>query len=225
MPFSNLPDHTRTYATLSRCRGSMLACSLNTCPLKLWLTGSMASPSMVALLVGLCASSMNDSRKSCTPKVDMALPKYMGVRRPSSTFCMSSSAPSSSSSSISSSTCASRSASMASTTAGSSSASSTRELPFLPYSTYFRPTRSKIPAKRLPEPTGQFMGNDASPNSASSWSMISSGSSAGRSSLFTNVKMGRFLMRATSKSLRVWASIPLAASTSMTVLSAAESVR
>jgi hypothetical protein len=53
--------------------------------------------------------------------------------------------------------------------------------------------RSNTPAKRSPEPIGQLMGKLASPNSDSSWSMISRGSNEGRSSLLTNVKIGSFL--------------------------------
>lgn len=64
---------------------------------------------------------------------------------------------------------------------------------FFPKRTTSRLMRSTTPAKRSPDPMGQFMGKAASPNSASSSSIISSGSIAGRSSLLTNVKMGSFL--------------------------------
>ncbi len=53
-----------------------------------------------------------------------------------------------------------------------------------------------LAARLSPEPMGQLTGYERSPNSRSSWSMISSGSSAGRSSLFTKVKIGSCLRSA-----------------------------
>ncbi len=74
-------------------------------------------------------------------------------------------------------------------------------------------------------PAGHIIGA----HSSCSWSAISSRSSsvsrASRSILLTKVMMGMSRMRQTSNSLRVCASMPLAASITITALSAAVSVR
>jgi hypothetical protein len=63
------------------------------------------------------------------------------------------------------------------------------------------------------------------PSTLSTSPMRSKASRPGRSSLFTKVKMGIDRCRQTRKSLRVWASTPLALSRSMTAPSTAWSVR
>jgi hypothetical protein len=63
------------------------------------------------------------------------------------------------------------------------------------------------------------------PSTASSSSMRAIGFIVGRSHLFMNVKMGMPLRRQTSKSLRVWASTPLAASITMRTASTAVRTR
>ena len=74
-------------------------------------------------------------------------------------------------------------------------------------------------------PAGQTIGAVSS----CSWSEISSSSSKGsrasRSILLTKVMMGMSRRRQTSNSLRVWASMPLAASITITAQSAAVRVR
>ena len=57
------------------------------------------------------------------------------------------------------------------------------------------------------------------------WATSASGSRVGRSSLFMKVKMGTPRRRHTSKSLRVWLSMPLPASTTMMAASTAVSTR
>ena len=155
----------------------------------------------------------------------------MGVCSPLKTLAMSSGSMSSSSSSTSSSSLSYSSTSpSASRSAGSSTDIMlviTASLPRSPRSksmTFFE-RRSRTPRKRSPLPMGQTTGQHVMPNSASISPQMSYGVRAGRSSLLTKVKSGSRRSRATSKSLRVCGSRPLAASTSMTALSAAASVR
>mmetsp|Transcript_17657 Transcript_17657/g.53017 ORF Transcript_17657/g.53017 Transcript_17657/m.53017 type:complete len:226 (+) Transcript_17657:835-1512(+) len=164
IPFSNLPDTTRTNATLSRWRGSMLACSLKTRPVNWLLVGSMVSPARKGAAPGRAPCSMNSLRKSSTPKLDCALAKNIGVSSPRITASTSSSSPSTSSSSTSSLSCSRRSSSMSSASAGSPrSYSLTFVCSPLPrcgfwYSITFPVGRWKTPQKRSPLPMGQLMG-------------------------------------------------------------------
>lgn len=64
------------------------------------------------------------------------------------------------------------------------------------------------PLKRSPDPIGQLTAYVCSLNSFSIWSHSSSGEREGRSILLQKVKIGRPLMRQTSKSLRVCGSRP-----------------
>lgn len=64
------------------------------------------------------------------------------------------------------------------------------------------------PLKRSPLPMGQLTAYVCSLNSFSIWSHSSSGGSDGRSILFAKVKIGKPLIRHTSKSLRVCGSRP-----------------
>jgi hypothetical protein len=63
------------------------------------------------------------------------------------------------------------------------------------------------------------------PSTSSSWSMSARGSSPARSSLFMKVKMGTPRRRQISKSLRVWLSMPLAESITITTASTAVRTR
>ncbi len=73
------------------------------------------------------------------------------------------------------------------------------------------------------------MGQDAGVTSMARFSWISSTisnvSRLSRSILLQNVRIGRSRIRQTSKSLRVWLSIPLAPSITITAASTAVSVR
>ena len=69
------------------------------------------------------------------------------------------------------------------------------------------------------------MGQVAMPRTLSSSSSRSMGSRAGRSSLFMKVKIGTPRRLQTSKSLRVWAWMPLPASMTMMAASTAVSTR
>mmetsp|Transcript_4132 Transcript_4132/g.14265 ORF Transcript_4132/g.14265 Transcript_4132/m.14265 type:complete len:328 (-) Transcript_4132:2-985(-) len=174
---------------------------------------------------------MSVSSSSCTPKFVMADPNSTGVCSPRFSRSRSSGSVRPSSISTSSISCAYSSPSPISASRRSSSSDTTAaSSAFLPRSprakrcTLLAP-RSSTPRNRSPEPTGQSSGQHEMPNSASIWSMSSYGERLGRSSLLTNVKSGSRRSRATSNSLRVWGSSPLAASTSITALSAAASVR
>mmetsp|Transcript_14161 Transcript_14161/g.34070 ORF Transcript_14161/g.34070 Transcript_14161/m.34070 type:complete len:201 (-) Transcript_14161:984-1586(-) len=123
MPRSKRPLTTRTNATLSRCLGSMLACSLNTNPVKWSSTASMNPPVLVARPRGRTLYPRNVSRNSCTPKLFPPDPKNTGVSCPACTCSRSSSLPSSSNSSMSSISCAYSSGSIRSFSRGSSTGS------------------------------------------------------------------------------------------------------
>ena len=85
--------------------------------------------------------------------------------------------------------------------------------------------RSKTPRNEGPLPSGQTTGDAWIPSTASSSSRSAIGLRVGRSNLFMNVKIGMPRRRQTSKSLRVWASTPLAASITMRTASTAVSTR
>ena len=74
-------------------------------------------------------------------------------------------------------------------------------------------------------PTGQVSGAVSSASVFSISSRMSNGSRASRSSLLTKVMIGMSRSRQTSKSFSVRASMPRAASITMTAESTAESVR
>ena len=85
--------------------------------------------------------------------------------------------------------------------------------------------RSYTPLNSLPEPMGQFMGYVSIPSTCSISSRRSKGFCASLSILLMKVKMGMPRMVHTLNSFLVWFSTPLAASMTMTALSAAISVR
>ena len=74
-------------------------------------------------------------------------------------------------------------------------------------------------------PIGQLAGQTSICRACSISSIRSKGSRASRSILLTKVTMGMSRRRQTSNSLRVWVSMPLAASITMTALSTAVSTR
>ena len=82
-----------------------------------------------------------------------------------------------------------------------------------------------MPLKRPPDPAGQNSGAGSRASLAAISSRSSRGSWASRSILLMKVTMGMSRSRQTSKSLRVWGSMPLAASSTMTAASAAVRVR
>jgi hypothetical protein len=85
--------------------------------------------------------------------------------------------------------------------------------------------RSNVPAKLRPLPIGQVTGAVSRARVFSISSRRSNGSRLSRSSLLTKVTIGMSRRRQTSKSLRVRASMPLAASITMTAESTAVRVR
>ena len=85
--------------------------------------------------------------------------------------------------------------------------------------------RSRTPLKLSPMPAGHTMGAVSICNWSASSSSNSNGSRASRSILLTKVMIGILRNRQTSNNLRVWASMPLAASITITALSAAVRVR
>ena len=84
---------------------------------------------------------------------------------------------------------------------------------------------SMVPTKSRPRPTGQVTGAVSSASVFSISSIRSNGSRLSRSSLLMKVMIGMSRSRHTSNSLRVRASMPLAASITMTAESTAVSVR
>ena len=228
MSFSNLPLQTRTKATRSRWRGSMLACNLKTKPLKPGRRGSIA-PWLDWRATGFWANSKKASKKGRTPKLVIAEPKKTGLSSPPCTSSRSKSAPAPSSSSSSSRARASRSGSTSSARSGSFQARERSTLCLPRSARANRITcllrRSITPRKRSPLPIGQLTGQQANFSSFSISSISSRGSRPGRSILLIKVKIGIWRMRQTSNNLRVWGSSPLAASSSITALSAAAKVR
>jgi hypothetical protein len=74
-------------------------------------------------------------------------------------------------------------------------------------------------------PTGQLIGATSSASTSAISSSSSNGSRPSRSTLLTKVMIGTFLRRQTSNNLRVWVSMPRAASITITAESTAVSVR
>ena len=87
------------------------------------------------------------------------------------------------------------------------------------------PSTAMVPTKSRPRPTGQFTGVVSSASVFSISSSRSNGSRLSRSILLMKVTIGMSRSRQTSNSLRVRASMPLAASITMTAESTAVSVR
>ena len=82
-----------------------------------------------------------------------------------------------------------------------------------------------MPANSAARPTGQATGAASRASVFSISSISSKGSRASRSILLMKVMIGMFRRRQTSNSLRVCASMPLAASSTITAASTAVSVR
>ena len=81
--------------------------------------------------------------------------------------------------------------------------------------------RLNTPLKSLPEPIGQFTGQERIPKTFSISSSNSNGSFPWRSILFINVNIGIPLILQTWNNFFVWSSTPLAESITITALSAA----
>ena len=82
MSLSNTPEQIRTKATRSRCLRSMFAWILNTNPEIPRATGCTTPPPSVWRGCGGGASVSSASRTASTPKLSSALPKSTGVCRP-----------------------------------------------------------------------------------------------------------------------------------------------
>ena len=159
----------------------------------------------------------------------MADPKKTGVKSPECTASKSRSAPAASSSSSSSTARSSKSFSTSSRRAGSSK-DNLRSVACWPRPARLnnitsRERRSMTPRNCSPLPMGQFTAQGMRPSSDSISSSKLSGSRQGRSILLMKVKIGICRIRQTSNNLRVCGSRPLAASSSITALSAAARVR
>ena len=135
--------------------------------------------------------------------------------------------PSISSRLISSTAVAQRSPTSSSAPSGSTSSSAAMVAPpaVRAKRTSWSVRRSTRPAKSPATPTGQVSGVGTSPVRCSISSIRASASSPGRSHLLIMVITGRPRRRQTSNSFMVWASSPLAASTSMITESTAASTR
>ena len=198
-------------------------------PEKSSLSGStISSPEARPLGGGAC--SRNPCRISSTPKLFIALPKKTGVVRPARISASSNSAPAISSISSSSVTFPRMPSGTRSFTKSSEmSPTSTGAMYAPPVVRSNRCTclfsRSYTPLKSFPSPIGQFTGNGFRFSTLSTSSSNSIAPLLGRSHLLMKVKMGTPRWRHTSNSFFVCASMPLAASSTITTASTAVSTR
>ena len=81
MPLSKRPEQMRMKATRSRCAGSMLACTLNTKPVRAASSAATVRPT-VSRSPGGGACSTKASSRGVTPKLLIAEPKNTGVCLP-----------------------------------------------------------------------------------------------------------------------------------------------
>ena len=225
----NFPEQIRMNAMRSRCALFMLAWILKTNAEKSLLYGSM-SPMSDFLASGAGAILRNSCMNISTPKFCSAEPKKTGVSIPAFTSSRSklSAAPSiSSTSPISFSVASSPIAAESALLSLTGMRFSTPSLVPFSVSEYVRTSfswRSYIPLKFFPDPIGQFTGQVATPRFFSISSNISKVSSASRSILLMNVKIGICLIAQTLKSFLVCGSTPLPPSITITAESAAISV-
>mmetsp|Transcript_42 Transcript_42/g.120 ORF Transcript_42/g.120 Transcript_42/m.120 type:complete len:325 (-) Transcript_42:568-1542(-) len=230
MSFSKRPEQTRTKAMRSRCRGSMLACSLKTKPVKSPSLGA-TSPRLLTRAPGGWESSRKRSRNCWTPKLLYPDPNHTGVCRCARTSAMSRGSTMLSRISSSSRNWARRSAEMRPSSWGSMMSSILVWVALLAppaersNSITVRSRRSYTPANRSPDPIGHVIGHGLILRVCSMVSSSSSGPRDGRSILLMKVKRGRWRSLTTSKSFSVCVSRPLAPSRSITALSAAAMVR
>ena len=170
------------------------------------------------------------SRNSSTPKLVIALPKNTGDTSPRSIAAWSNAAPAPSSSSRPSMNSRYVPSSTSARMRSSCTPATETGARFAPCSVRSNTcnsfvSRSYTPRNVSPLPSGQLIGYAPMPSTFSSSSSSSSGSRLGRSILLTKVKSGMRRARQIANSLRVCGSTPLAASISITALSAASSVR
>ena len=226
MPRVSLPEHSRTKAMRSRWFGSMLAWILNT------KADMSASAAVTTRLSAACARGggakvPSASSRSPTPKFLSALPKNTGVRWPSRNAWRSNALAG-----------LAHQVELAADRRGvevgierrrprrsSSRAACRRRRHRLRAGARRRSATSMVPTKSRPRPIGQVIGAVSSASVFSISSSRSNGSRLSRSILLMKVMIGMSRSRQTSNSLRVRASMPLAASITMTAESTAVSVR
>ena len=219
-----MPEHNRTNAMRSRWFGSMLACTLKTKPV---MSSSAAVTSRLSAdcARGGGATAPSASSRSLTPKFLSALPKNTGVKCPSRNDAMSKRLHASRTRSNSPWIAVASRLGLSAATSGIVISS----LPGKPVSPSSRRTfpvsTSIVPTKSRPRPIGQVIGALSSASVFSISSSRSNGSRLSRSILLMKVTIGISRSRQTSNSLRVRASMPFAASITMTAESTAVSVR
>ena len=225
MPRVSLPEHSRANAMRSRWFGSMLAWILNT---KADMFVSSASTMRLSAFCERGGGAMRPiaSSRSPTPKFFSAEPKNTGLRWPSRNASRSNGLQASRTRSNSP---VISPASRLGLSAATSSMLMARSVPALPASPSSSrtppPSIAMVPTKSRPRPTGQFTGVVSSASVFSISSSRSNGSRLSRSILLMKVRIGMSRSRQTSNSLRVRASMPLAASITITAESTAVSVR
>ena len=177
--------------------------------------------------IGGGASSATASRSARTPKLVSAEPTKTGVLLPAknegkstlASIASSNEHESSATFQASPSSAAARSASMISS--GASAAPRAVRV----YLVKSPVRRSIVPRKSPGCPTGHVAGVARNPICCSTSSSSSRGSRPGRSNLLKNVSTGKLRERHTLKSFNVWASIPLAVSSTMMTASTAAKTR
>ena len=169
-----------------------------------------------------CASA---SSRSLTPKFFKAEPKNTGVRCPSRKASKSKRRQASFTSASSSAIALTSSIGFFVASAARSSGCGAAVLPSSLSSRISPVAISSVPAKSRPLPIGQVIGAVSSASVFSISSSRSNGSRLSRSILLMKVTMGMSRSRQTSNNLRVRASMPLAASITITAESTAVSVR
>ena len=227
MPRSKRPEHTRKKAMRSRWDGSMLAWTLKTKPAK-GASRGRGTPSSPVRGVGDGTRSTTASSSMPTPKLVSAEPKKTGVASAARKALGSSSGTMTSSRSSSSWAVTQASpSSSAARSAGTCSSGAIVE-PWLVRVKRVKPpspARWATPRKSPDRPTGQVTGVGVRPICFSISSISSMASRPGRSHLLMKLSSGRPRSRQTSNSLRVWGSMPLAASSTMIAASAAARTR
>ena len=216
-------------AMRSRCCGSILACTLKTKPVTSARSGE-TGPGSAGCGRGPGAWRASASISSPTPKSFSAEPKYTGVWSPAR-YASASKAPYPPSASSASSRSLARP--VGDSTPASAGSSSPVNCAALPRYSRLPPSgciswlvyKSYTPSNSPPMPTGQLIGVTSSASISAISSSSSNAPRPSRSTLFTKVMIGTDRNRHTSNSLRVCASMPRAASITITAESTAVSVR
>ena len=205
-PRSKRPEQMRRNATRSRWSGSMFAWILKTKPEKSARAGSIG-PAAGLARAGAGASSRKRSRNGSTPKFVSALPKNIGVCRPARDLGRLERRA--------------RAVEQRERVARALRPRAGRRpraaravcVPCFPPDEVERAVRRagrRRRGTRCPRRSASASGTTSIPSTSSTSPIRSSGSRPGRSILFTNVKIGMWRRRQTSKSLRVCASTPFA---------------